>query len=337
MSEKTNIPAVQEPTIADTFLNSVLQNFNKGNGKIEVTGFQRKLIQNYFMKLDMILRDAEQKRMAKDEKFRDPLAFTWDNVNMPRLAQDLAAFTAIGLDPLQLNHINLIPFKNNATKKYDINFMMGYRGMELKAKKYGVDVPNDVIIELVYSNDIFKQYKKDRNNDVESYDFEVTTFERGEIIGGFYYYVFNNNPTKNKLRVFSLSEIIKRRPEHASAQFWGGEKDVWGKDENGKAKKSGTEKVEGWFEEMCYKTIARSAYNNITIDSEKIDEHLMTIIERDQMIKALPETKQEQVKAEIAANAGAQTITIQVSENALEEKKKEQATADNNGQTTAPF
>lgn len=337
MTEKSNIPAVQEPTIADRFLNSVLQNFNKGNGKIEVTGFQRKLIQNYFMKLDMVLRDAEQKRMAKDERYRDLLAFTWDNVNMPKLAQEVVAFTAIGLDPLQPNHINLIPFKNNSTKKYDINFMMGYRGMELKAKKYGVGVPDDVIIELIFSNDHFKQYKKDRSNNIEAYDFEVTAFDRGEIIGGFYYYVFNDNPTKNKLKVFSLSDILKRRPEHASAQFWGGEKDVWAKDDKGKNIKSGTEKVEGWFEEMCYKTIARAAYNNITIDSEKIDEHLMTIIEREQMMEALPETKQEQVKAEIAANAGAQTITIPVAESAPEGKKKEQATADNNGQTSAPF
>ena len=40
--------------------------------------------------------------------------------------------TRIGLDPSQKNHINPIPYKNNAKNKYDIGFIEGYRGIELK-------------------------------------------------------------------------------------------------------------------------------------------------------------------------------------------------------------
>jgi hypothetical protein len=51
--------------------------------------------------------------------------------------------------------------KNNKTKKYDISFITRYRGLELKAKKYGLDVPDAVIVELVHANDHFKSIKKD--------------------------------------------------------------------------------------------------------------------------------------------------------------------------------
>ena len=42
---------------------------------------------------------------------------------------------------------------------------------------------------------------------------------------------------------------------------------VW---ENGK--KVGTEKTDGWYEKMAFKTVYRAAYSAITIDSQKIDD-----------------------------------------------------------------
>eukprot|EP01037_Dinobryon_pediforme_P011465 gene11465-11558_t len=193
----------------------------------------KKLIQNYFIKLDAVLKEADRKRMAKKESNRDPISVTWDNLNMQKLAQDVISFSAVGLDPAQPNHINIIPYKNNGTSKYDITFIMGYRGIELKGKKYGLDIPDD--------------------------------------------------------------DILKRRPDHASAEFWGGEKDKY---QNGT--KVGTEQVEGWFDEMCYKTIHRAAYNDITIDSEKIDEHFLKMIEID---RANDGSVAENVKTEISENA----------------------------------
>jgi recombination protein RecT len=274
-------PGADQPTIGEKFLGMVTKELVSINKGAALTDFQQRLAQNYFIKIDTMLKDTEKKRLAKSENYRDPLALTWNNVNLPKLALDVVAFSAVGLDPLQPNHVNFIPYKNNALNKYDIGFIIGYRGCELKAKKYGLDIPDDVVIELVYQKDKFKQIKKDANNKIETYYFEVVDdFNRGELIGGFYYYVYNDTPERNKIRVFTKKDIEKRRPNHASPEFWGGEKTVW---QNGQ--KSGTEVVEGWQDEMWYKTIYRAAYNNLTIDSQKIDDKYQTIIAAEQLVK----------------------------------------------------
>jgi recombination protein RecT len=292
---------INQASHSERFTNAILKEFSSNAGAPAITSFQRKLIQNYFIKLDSSLKDAERKRMAKQEQYRDTLSLTWDNVNMSKLAVDVVAFSSVGLDPAQPNHINLIPYKNNSSNKYDVTFIIGYRGMEIKAMKYGFDVPDDVIIELVYSNDKFRSIKKSWNNRVENYEFEITDdFNRGEIIGGFYYHVFTGNPEKNKLRTFSMKDINKRRPEYASAEFWGGEKDKW---QGGQ--KVGKEVVEGWLDEMCYKTIARAAYNSITIDSEKIDENFVKMMQSDK------DSVATKVKSEIAENANKTELTFE--------------------------
>ncbi len=267
-----------EQTHAQRFTAAVEREFSANNGEaIKLTTFQKKLIQGYFIKVDMVLTEAERKRLAKDEKWRDVVPVTWQNVNMQRLTVDVIAYSAIGLDPAQPNHINPIPYKNNGTGKYDITFIMGYRGIELKSRKYGLDVPDDVVVELVYENDTFKEIKKDNNNPIGGYIFVINdSFNRGDIVGGFYCHRYFDKPEKNKIRVFSRADIDKRKPDKASAEFWGGEKDVW---QDGK--KIGKEQVEGWYDEMAWKTICRAAYNDITIDSEKIDDHFWRVIERE--------------------------------------------------------
>lgn len=303
--DKTNnLPATQAPQVShsERFTNMVMKEFGAAAGSVTLTNFQRKLIQNYFIKLDASLKEAERKRLAKSESNRDLLTFTWDNVNMQKLAVDVVSFSSVGLDPIQANQINLIPYKNAASNKYDITFMMGYRGIEIKAKKYGLEMPDDVVVELVYSNDEFKSIKKDKNNPVESYTFNrPDDFDKGTIRGGFYYHAFTKNPEKNKLRTFSLTDIEKRKPAYASAEFWGGEKDKW---ENNK--KVGKEKVEGWFDEMCWKTIYRAAYNDITIDSEKIDEHFLRTLEAD-----VRDNVADRVKGEIDTNANRSEMTFE--------------------------
>lgn len=279
MSTELSKPVVSSQS--ERFTNAVVKEFSSNNGAVTITPFQKKLCQNYFIKIDQTLKDAEKKRLAKSEEYRDALSLTWDNVNMAKLAVDVIAFSSVELDPTQPNHINMIPYKNTANNKYDMGFVIGYRGMELKAKKYGLEVPTDVVVELVYSNDVFKQFKKDRNNQVETYQFEVVNdFNRGEVIGGFWYHDFADFPEKNKLKVFSLKDIEKRKPAYASAEFWGGEKDKWVG-----GKKVGKEKIEGWFEEMALKTISRNAYNAITIDSKKIDDNYLSIIQKESDMK----------------------------------------------------
>jgi recombination protein RecT len=293
-------------TASERFTNKVLAEFGSSVGAVALTEFQKRLAQNYFIALDMTLKAAEANRLKKSEKYRDPVPVTWDNINMESLARNVVAYARIGLDPAQKNHINMVPYKNNTTKKYDIGFIEGYRGIELKATKYGLDVPDAVIIELVYSNDKFKVIKKSKDNPVENYEFEVVNaFDRGNIIGGFYYHVYKNNPEKNKLVVLTMKDIEKRKPVYASVEFWGGERDVWEKnEETGKSKKVGTEHVEGWFEKMCYKTIYRAAYNDITIDSQKIDDDYLRVKQLEQ------EFAETEVEAEIAENGNKELIDI---------------------------
>ena len=290
--------AQKEGTMSERFMNKVMAEFTSGVGEIALTSFQKRLAQNYFIALDASLKLAEEKRAKKSEKYRDALPVTWANVNMEGLARNVVSAARIGLDPAQKNHINMMPFKNGATNKYEIVFVEGYRGIELKSKKYGLNVPDHVVVELVYSTDKFKSYKKDRHNNIETYDFEITNdFDRGKIVGGFYYHIYENHPEKNKLVVMTLKDIEKRKPTYASPEFWGGEKDKW---ENGK--KVGTEPVEGWYEKMVYKTVYRAAYSDITIDSQKIDDDYMKLR---QMEMSLTELK---VAQEIEENANSVTI-----------------------------
>lgn len=293
-----------ELTQSARFTNAVMKQFSNTSGEVKLTSFQKKLIQNYFIKIDAILETSEIKRMAKKEEYRDPLAYTWANINMQKLAMEVVSLSSVQLDPLQPNHINPIPYKNNTTGQYDITFIIGYRGFELKAKKYGFEAPDDVIVEVVYSNDIFKPIKKSVNNRIESYEFEITdAFNRGEIVGGFYYHSFYDQPEKNKLRILTMGDINKRKPKTASAEFWGGEKDKW---VNGK--KSGKEQVEGWFDEMVYKTIFRAAYNDITIDSEKIDEHFVRSFQNEAYDEYKQPDSNERVTIEIKENANKKQI-----------------------------
>ena len=292
--------AKQEQPMSQRFMSKVISEFGSNVGEIALTDFQKRLAQNYFMATDAALKKAEAKRAVK-KKNQDPVPVTWANVNMEQLARDVVTYARIGLDPGQKNHINMVPYKNNSTGKYDIGFIDGYRGIELQGKKYGLDVPDAVIVELVYSNDKFKSIKKSRTNQIEGYDFEIVDdFNRGEIKGGFYYHIYEEKPERNRLVVFTLADILKRKPDYASAEFWGGKKTVW-KD----GKPAGEEEVEGWFEKMCHKTIYRAAYRDITIDSQKIDDDYLRLKQTEMQFA------EAEVAAEIEEKANSEAIDIE--------------------------
>jgi recombination protein RecT len=178
-------------------------------------------------------------------------------------------------------------------------------------------------VEVVYSKDSFRSIKKDKDNDVETYEFKINdAFDRGEIVGGFYYHRYTDDPKRNKIVVFNMNEINKRKPKHASTEFWGGEKVIY---ENGEKTKK-TEKVEGWLDQMVYKTLYRAAYGDITIDSQKIDDDFINLAESERTSHEIPDTETE-VTTIINNNANKQELDIeeaqQVSETPITEDKKE--------------
>jgi len=313
----------QKLTDAERFTNKVIQEFTgQAGGEIALTKFQKRLVQNYFISVDLALGRAEANRLKKEESKRDAVAVKWENVNMPQLAVNVVSCARIGYDPALPNHINMVPYKNNTTGKYDIGFLPGYRGKELMAMKYGLDIPKDVVVEVVYSTDKFKVIKKDITNTVEGYDFEVVSpFDRGDIIGGFYYHVFEDK-TKNRLMFYSKSEIDKRKPEYASHEFWGGEKPVWKwNDKTKKNEKVGVEEVEGFYAEMVYKTLYRAAYGAITIDSQKIDDDFIRLSENEENARQIKPN-------EVAENANRITVDFEEAQVVQDKLPEKTETAD---------
>ncbi len=266
-----------------------------GVGIMKPTEFQKKLAQNYFVKLDSQLKDLEQKRQGKSADYQEEIPYSWQTVNMAKLAQDVAAFTSIGLDPMLKNHVSLIPYANGVTKVYDIGFLDGYVGKELKVKKFGYDVPDMFVHELVYENDTFELFKKSAKNKIEDYNFEITTpFDRGELVGAFYAHIWFDKPEKNTVVAWNRAQIEKRKPKKAATEFWGGTKKqkVWVDNPKQAGKKMQVEQeviIEGWFDEMCLKTIKRASYEAIAIDSEKINEAYMRISQTESEYDNIPD------------------------------------------------
>lgn len=339
-TKQTTAVAQNDESFSQRFTNRVVTEFKATSQGIELSDKQKRLISNYFIGVDQALKLAEEKRLKVSEDRRESLAYTWANVQMDSLAIRVVAFSKLGLDPTQPNHLFPIPYKNNTTNKYDITMIMGYKGIEVKAMKYGLDIPKNMVVEVVFKNDDFKPLKKDRNNKIESYEFNIVNpWERGEIVGGFYYKEFED-PTKNKLEFMSIKEIEKRKPKYASAEFWGGEKAVY---KNG-SKTNETTKIEGWYYEMVRKTLDRAAYNSITIDADKIDDNYMAILNAEREATIL------EASQEIELNANSQELKItpheEIKPNALPESntieipttKAEPATATSeNGQVKAAF
>lgn len=263
-----------EENMSERFANKVLTEFGTTNiGDFDVSEYQRKLIQGYFLGIDRSLKIAEEARLRKnannkDHKYDNTLPVSWSTVNLNDLARDVMHFTKMGLDILSDNHIHAVPYKNNKTQKYDITLMPGYNGLHYIAAKYALDPPDSVDIELVYETDNFSVRKKDHSNSIEGYSFSVKNpFDRGEIIGGFIYYHYKDMK-KNRIVVMSMADIEKRKPQYASIEFWGGKKIEWVD-----GKKTEVE-VEGWRAEMCMKTLKREAYSakQLPRDPKKIDD-----------------------------------------------------------------
>lgn len=280
MANEMTVQKTESLSNSEAFTNKVLKEFGSNvAGNIQVTDYQRQLIQGYFIATDRALKMAEEKRVSKNENNKDHKwdnqdPINWNTVDLNALALDVVHYARMGLDMMQDNHLSAIPFKDNnrlsrtGTKMYVVNLMPGYNGIQYIAEKYALEKPVSVTVELVYSTDTFKPLKKNRENRVESYDFEINNaFDRGEIVGGFGYIEYTE-PTKNKLIIMTLKDILKRKPDKASGEFWGGKKTAWEKGQKVEVE------TEGWFEEMCLKTVKREVYSakNMPRDPKKIDD-----------------------------------------------------------------
>lgn len=296
-------------SIGTRFTKKVLAQFANSTGsQVEVTDFQRRLIQGYFIQIDRALATAEENRVAKnaknrDHKYDETLPVTWKFVNLQDLAMDLVRYARMGLDMQCENMLFPIPYKNNRTNLYDVTLMPGYNGIRYVALKYAQRPPKSDTVELVYSNDKFTPHPKDSRHPVASYEFEVVNpFDRGDIVGGFGYLEYDD-PTQNELIIMPMASIRKRMPKYASAEFWGGTKQVYNK-ETGKKEDT---TVEGWLDEMCRKTLIREVFSakHIVRDPEKLDE--------DYRVMKAREVAYAEIQAEAEIQEQANTVLIDTS------------------------
>lgn len=310
---KQQTPNVENPPVAtpsQRFTNRVISEFGTATAQpIQLTDKQRRLVQGYFVIIDRMLADSEVKRIAKNtnnsnHQYDNNLPYDWQHVNMADLALDAVHAARMGLDMQEEAHLYPIPYTNKTKGCYNISFITGYAGKQYKATKYALVPPKAVTIEVVYSTDIFKPYKKGRENPYDTYDFEIVNpFERGEIVGGFGYIEYENS-AENELVIMNM-EAIKKRAQRGSPEFWGtkltGKKvTTW---ESGKKV---TKDADGWSDEMVRKTIVREVYSkkHIQIDPAKIDDDYQHFAERE------VEYAQAEIDAEAEENANTMPIDI---------------------------
>lgn len=282
-----NAVAKATPSASQRFTDMVMREFTNSTGMVKISDHQRSLIQGYFIACDNALQEAEQKRQrdasgkgdfAKEAAARTP--YTWENVNIgAKLAQKVVVYAKLGLDMTLPNNLFCIPRMNGKIGKYDLNFQEGYRGKEIKTKKYSYYPIKNIAYELVYKKDNFRPIKRGAKSCHDTYEFEITNpFDRGDLVGGFAYIEFHD-PQRNILFIMSKADIEKRRKVSPS-----GGKGFW----------------EKWYEEMALKTIVNAACNKVTLDPEKIDPdfRIMQLSENDAAEAELAEDLRQHANTE---------------------------------------
>lgn len=288
-NENKELVQAAAPSNSQRFVSAVMREFTKDTGLVTLTSHQKNLIQGYFIACDQALNAAESKRL-KDAagkepwatKAREKIPYVWNNVNVDgKLAQRIVVYAKLGLDMTLANHLFAIPYMNGKNGKYDLNFQEGYKGREIKTKKYSFYDIMNMQYELVYSNDEFIPHKKDTQHPYDTYEFKIKNpFDRGILVGGFAYVEFNV-PNRNFLLIMSKADIEKRHKIAKSKEFW-----------------------DNWYDEMALKTVVNAACNKVTLDPEKIDPDFRI------MQQSESDTAEAELAEEISANANREPINV---------------------------
>lgn len=275
---KTQDTSVQA-TQSERFLKNVETQFAAEAGApMAFSDYEKTLAQHLFLKVDNVLKDMETKRLNATKPYGQP--FTWQNVNMRKLSLDAVHRVQLGLDALVPNHIHPVPYFNKREGKYDLDLRVGYVGKAYYRQQVAVDVPVDVIYELVYSTDKFIPLKKSFSNATESYEFEITNpFDRGEIIGGFGYLVYEDE-RKNTLIMVSEKDFEKSRKAAQSDTFWSKHP-----------------------VEMRYKTLVHRVTDKLTVDPKKVNATAYAYVENQE--------EETSVRREINENANKDLLDIE--------------------------
>ena len=193
---------------------------------------------NYFTRLD-----NELKKLATPK--------TWKQINFEDFLSKSIAYANIGIDPLAPKMLSFTLFANKTNGLSDVVFVEDVRCMELLARRYGINCPENITVELIYSTDKFSIVKKDLSHPSEGYVLEVTNaFDRGDIVGGVSLSEYTN-PIYNKVRIMSMKEIEKR--VKTNSPFW-----------------------TNWKNEMCEKTVCKNAWGKVVLNTTELAKYYAT-------------------------------------------------------------
>ena len=289
MNENKEVGMMVQKTASASqrFVDMVIREFTTSSGKLDITPYQKSLIQGYFVGCDKALRYLEDKRQ-KDAKGTDKFAvaaqkklpYTWDNVNIGAdLAQSIATFAKSNLNMMVKNHLFPVPYLNGKNGKYDLTFQEGYEGLKYKAIKYSLFPIVDIEADLLYANDKFKMIKDCYKG--AAYELEISDpFDRGKLKGGYAYIRFED-PRRNKLIVLTKADIDEVKEKAPSKKFWN-----------------------DWYKEMALKTIVRRASKTVQLDPKKFDDYYFL------MEKFNGDAAEMELAQEIHQNANRETINV---------------------------
>lgn len=248
----TNELVTKEATPSLRFTQMVERQYSTEVGHLDMSDYERQLLQHLFIKCDSAFIEAGSKQT------KDQLPIIWKNINMNKLAIDAVHRIRLGLDALIPGHIYPIAYYNKDSKQYDIDLRIGYKGEAYYIRKASMRPIKDIRVELVFSTDEFIVYKKGLSSNVEGYDFHVKQpFDRGDLVGGFAYLEYEDD-SENVLIVLSKNAFEKYRSVAKSNTFWS-----------------------QWYEEMCYKTLVHRIAGKVTIDPVKISAQAMAAVQAD--------------------------------------------------------
>jgi len=247
----------KKPTVAERFVSKVEREFEGAVGHgIEFTDEERQLASNLFIKIDSALKQHEADRNENQAPYK------WENVDMQKLATDAVHRVRLGLDASIKNHIHVIPYFNGKTKKYDLNLQVGYKGKAYYRKRMAVDNVRDIRYELVHESDVFKVIKKSGRESIEDFAFDVKDpFDRGDIVGGFGYIVYEDE-TKNKVVLVSEEEFVKVKNTAQTKLIWN-----------------------QWPDKMRLKTLVHRVTDELDMDPQKINPSYNYVEDQDDPFK----------------------------------------------------
>ncbi len=222
-----------------------------GRGR-KFTALEQRLTQHMFLKVDQALKASEADRVKKNKQVTP---FNWTTINRQKLALDTVHIVSLGLDPLIPNHVWPVTYWNSASKTYTVDLRVGYIGRDFIARKHAMDPPLAVHYELVHETDEFRALPKSSSREVEGYEFEIhQPFDRGAIVGGFGYLVYDD-PRKNKLLLVTQRDFERSSTAAQTKDFWN-KNDV----------------------EMHLKTVVHRVASKIPLDPEKVNSAVFAAV-----------------------------------------------------------